>query len=227
MTRIDRLLTRAHHATPGGLDKSDERSYRAGIVAKGAETRDRILDRAVSLASRDGLGGLTIGTLASELGLSKSGLFAHFGSKEDLQLEVLRAASARFVDAVLRPAFRAPRGEPRLRSLFEHWMRWATDPALPGGCILVAATAELDDHEGRPRDFLSATQRQLDETLTRSVRMAMEAGHFRADLDAEQLAFELHSIFLGYHHTKRLLRDPRAEKRGRVAFERLVADARA
>jgi len=196
-------------------------------VTRGAETRERILDRAISLASRDGLGGLTIGTLASELGLSKSGLFAHFGSKEDLQLEVLRAAVARFEDAVMRPAFRAPRGERRLRSLLDHWLRWATDPALPGGCVMVAAAAELDDQEGRPRDFLAAKQHELLESLARTARFAVECGDFRADLDAEQLAFDLYSIFLGYNHSKRLLRDPRAEKRVRAAFERLVADARA
>jgi AcrR family transcriptional regulator len=196
-------------------------------MTKGAETRERILDRAMSLASRDGLGGLTIGTLADKLGLSKSGLFAHFGSKEDLQLEVLRAAVTRFEKEVLRPAFRAPRGEPRLRSLLEHWLRWTTDPSLPGGCILVAATAELDDREGRPRDFLAATQRQLLDTLARSARLAMDVHHFRADLDVDQFAFELYSIFLGYNHSKRLLRDPRAEKRGHVAFDRLIDDAKA
>ncbi len=196
-------------------------------MTKGAETRERILDRAVSMASRDGLGGLTIGTLAGELGLSKSGLFAHFGSKEDLQLEVLRAAVARFEDAVMRPAFRAPRGERRLRSLVEHWLRWATDPALPGGCILVAAAAELDDREGRPRDFLAAKQHELVDALARTARFAVECGDFRADLDADQFAFELYSIFLGYNHSKRLLRDVRAEKRVHIAFERLVAEAKA
>jgi AcrR family transcriptional regulator len=195
-------------------------------VSKGEETRERILERAFRLASREGLQGLSIGVLASELGLSKSGLFAHFGSKEDLQIEVLRAAAAHFEQLVVRPAFRAPRGEPRIRQLFDNWMRWLNDPGSPGGCIFMAAATELDDKQGRPRDFLVATQRQLLDTLARSARLAMEVGHFRADVDPEQFAFELYSLLMGASHWKRLLRDPRAESRTRAGFDRLLAASR-
>src|SRR5687768_3596482 len=130
------------------LDKN-ERSFYFWSMSKGEETRDRILERAFRLAGRDGLEGLSIGRLAAELGLSKSGLFAHFGSKEDLQIEVLRAAAAHLEEKVMRPAFRGARGEPRTKQLFENWMRWLGDPALPGGCVFMAASIELDDRPGR------------------------------------------------------------------------------
>jgi AcrR family transcriptional regulator len=195
-------------------------------VSKGDETRVRILERAFRLASRDGLEGISIGGLAAELGLSKSGLFAHFGSKEDLQIEILRAAAAHFEVQVVRSAFRAARGEPRIRQLFENWLAWASDPAQPGGCIFMAAATELDDKDGRPRDFLVATQKQLLAAMARSARLAIEVGHFRADVDGEQFAFDLYSLLMGYGHWKRLLRDPRAERRTRAAFDRLLAWSR-
>jgi AcrR family transcriptional regulator len=195
-------------------------------VSKGEQTRERILDRAFRLASRDGLEGLSIGMLAAELGLSKSGLFAHFGSKEELQVEVLRSAATRFEAQVMRPAFKAPRGEPRVRALFENWLSWVQDASSPGGCLFLAASTELDDKEGRPRDYLVGTQRQLLTSLARAARLAIEAGHFRADLDCDQFAFELYGLLLGYSHFRRLLRDPRSESRTRGAFDRLIQAAR-
>jgi AcrR family transcriptional regulator len=153
-------------------------------------------------------------------------LFAHFGSKEDLQIEILRSAAAQFEERVVRPSFRAPRGEPRIRQLFENWMRWLNDPGSPGGCIFMAAATELDDKQGRPRDFLVATQKQLLDAMARSARLAIEVGHFRADVDADQFAFELYSLLMGASHWKRLLRDPRAEVRARAGFERLLSSAR-
>jgi AcrR family transcriptional regulator len=196
-------------------------------MTKGTETRDRILDRAFRLATRDGLEGVTLGTLASELGLSKSGLFAHFRSKEDLQIEILRTASARFEDAVLRPAFRAPRGLPRIKKLFDGWLQWLSDPALPGGCLFVAAATELDDKEGRPREHLVATLRQLHDALAKAAHLAVGEGQFRKDLDCEQFAFELYGIVLSYNQSKRLMRDARPEARARAAFQRLLAFAAA
>ena len=196
-------------------------------MGKGAETRDRILEQAVRLASRDGLDGLTIGSLSSEMGLSKSGLFAHFGSKDELQLQVLQAAVNRYTDTVIRPALSAPRGEPRIRAMFERWLEWSNDPALPGGCPLVVAAVELDDRPGPHRDFLVESHRQRMAFLAKAARMAIETGHFRPDLDCEQFAFDIDCIVLGYHHSHRLLRDPRSEERARTAFERLITDSRA
>ncbi|MFO0756017.1 MAG: TetR/AcrR family transcriptional regulator [Byssovorax sp.] len=197
------------------------------MVSKGAATRERILEHALRMGSQSGLEGLTVAGLASELGLSKSGLFAHFGSKDALQVQVLEAATARFRDTVVRPALKAPRGKPRVVALFERWLSWGNDPAMPGGCIFITAAVELDDRPGPQRDFLVASQREWLATLAKAARLAVEVGHFRADLDAEQLAFELYALILGYNHQKRLLRDAKADLRIRKAFERLVDAASA
>jgi AcrR family transcriptional regulator len=196
------------------------------LVSKGAETRERILDQAVRLASRDGLEGLTIGSLSTELGLSKSGLFAHFGSKDELQLQVLQAAVGRFEQTVIRPAITAPRGEPRIQAFFANWLAWEDDPAMPGGCLLIAASVELDDRPGAQRDFLVQAHQDRFRFMTKAARLAVEAGHFRTDLDPGQVAFEINAIVLGYHHAKRLLEDDRAGARARAAFARLLADSR-
>jgi len=192
-------------------------------VSKGEETRERIVERAWRLASRDGLSGLSIGKLATELGLSKSGLFAHFGSKEDLELEVLKAAVARFTEQVMKPAFAAPRGVARLRKLFRGWLAWANDPSQPGGCVFMAGASELDDSSGPQRDFLVSSQKSLLGALAKSARLAVEAGELAADLDCEQFAFETLGVVMAYHHARRLLRDPKADARAKHAFERLLS----
>jgi AcrR family transcriptional regulator len=191
-------------------------------MSKGEATRDRIVDRAWRLASRDGLAGLSLGRLAAELGLSKSGLFAHFGSKQELEIEVLRIASEHFVEQVIRPALKAPRGVPRLRRMFKNWIAWANDPAVPGGCVFLAAATELDDASGPQRDFLVTTQATFLSTLEKAARIAVEEKQFRADLDCEQFAFEMLGVVLAYHHTRRLLRHPKAEARATSAFEALL-----
>jgi AcrR family transcriptional regulator len=195
-------------------------------MRKGAETRERILDQAVRLASRDGLEGLTIGTLSTELGLSKSGLFAHFGSKDELQLQVLQATVQRFEETVIHPALSAHRGEPRIRAVFERWIAWENNPSMPGGCLLIAAAVEFDDRPGPQRDFLQEAHRRRFAFVAKGARMAVEAGHFRKDLDVEQFSFDVTAITLGYHHLHRMLRDPKADQRARAAFERLMADAK-
>ena len=194
-------------------------------MSKGDETRAAILDRAVAEASRLGLEGLTIGNLARQVGLSKSGLFAHFGSKEDLQLAVLAAGVERFVARVMAPAFRAPRGLPRIEALFEGWLAWARQ--LPGGCLFIALANELDDRPGPLRDRLVSYQRDWIDTVATAARIAVEEGHFRPDLDGEQFAYDFYSIELAYHHFNRLLADPDAERRARTAFHELSTLARA
>lgn len=195
-------------------------------MSKGEQTQERIVERALRLATRDGLEGLTFSRLATELGLSKSGLFAHFGSKEELQLQVLKAAAQHFQENVLRPALTAPRGEARLHALFDRWLAWAHDPEWPGGCIFVASAIELDDRPGPLRDYLVRTQEVFLGALARAARLSVEAGEFHSDLDPEQFAFDLYAIVLGYNHARRLMRNPRAEERARTAFARLIQTAR-
>ena len=194
-------------------------------MTKGDETRARILRHAARVASRDGLGGLSIGELAAQLEMSKSGLFAHFGSKEDLQLEVLRAASADFSERVILPALKQPRGQPRLRALFEGWLKWAADPDVPGGCIFAGASFELDDQPGPVRDYLVEEEQRLLGVLSRSARLGVESGLLRADLDCDLLAFQLHGLMLGFHHAQRLLRLRNAEAMARRSFEQLLAQS--
>ena len=195
-------------------------------MPKGAETRAAILEHGARLASQVGLAGLTIGRLARDLDLSKSGLFAHFQSKEALQVQVLETAAGRFVETVIRPALAAPRGEPRLRALFESWLRWSKAGELPGGCLFVAAAVELDDRAGPVRDRLVALQRQWLDVIAQVARTGVAEGQFRQDLDGDQVAHEIYGVMLGYHHASRLLREPRAEERAHAAFDALVAGIR-
>lgn len=195
------------------------------VVRKGERTRETILDRAVVLASELGLEGLSLGRLAEDLDLSKSGLFAHFDSKEALQIQTLDRAAERFSEVVVRPALAAPRGEPRIRTFFERWLHWQ-ELAPQAGCIFVAAAAELDDRPGPVRERLVELQREKLQFLARAAELAQGAGHFRADLDVAQFAFELHGIMLAYHEASRLLSDAKATRRAREAFERLLASAR-
>ena len=195
-------------------------------MGKGDLTRQAILEKATAIASGAGLGGLTIGKLAEELELSKSGLFAHFGSKESLQVAILEHAAERFVELVVKPGLRVPRGEPRLRSLFNQWRQWPKLNPMPGGCILIAASIELDDRPGPARDLLVKQQRDWHDLLAATVRGAIAEGHFRKDVDPEQFAHDFYAIMLGFHHALRLLRDPKAEKRTVRAFENLVDAAR-
>jgi AcrR family transcriptional regulator len=196
-------------------------------LRKGEATRAAILDEALALASQVGLEGLSIGELARRLGMSKSGLFAHFASKENLQLEVLRSAADRFVETVIRPALEQPRGEPRVRALFENWLGWARADFSPGGCLFVSAAVELDDRPGAPRDFLVGAQRDFLGAIATAARISVEEGHFRRDLDPEQFAYDLYSIYLAYHHFSRLLRSPEAEARLRRSFAELLERAKA
>mgnify|MGYP001818371408 FL=1 len=190
-------------------------------MSKGEETRQAIVDQALELVSTGGLDKLTIGSLANATGMSKSGLFAHFRSKEQLQLQILDAARRRFVDMVIAPALKEPRGEARIRAMFNRTMKQWEDE-LPGGCIFHAVSAELDDQPGPARDYLIEIQRDYQESLKRAARIAIEEGQFREDLDIEQFAFELGSITDAYHHFGRLLGDPQAEEHAYKAFEALL-----
>ena len=188
-------------------------------MGKGAVTRERILDEAMRIASRDGLGGLSVGGLATALGLSKSGLFAHFGSMEALQVAVLGHTLARFRER-MGPVDAAAPGREKLRAQLQVTLDWVDDPALPGGCPIVGACFELDDREGAPREALVARQAALRDWTVK------QFGAFAAPgADPEQLAFEYRAIALAYHHASRVLRDPGARDRVWKAFEALLARA--
>jgi AcrR family transcriptional regulator len=204
----------------------DERSFYLVGVGRGDATRQAILDHAVEVASQVGLQGLTIGRLAQDLQLSKSGLFAHFQSKEELQVQVLEAAASRFVENVVKPGLKATRGEPRVRALFEAWLAWAQSKCLPGGCPFAAAAMELDDRPGSPRERLVRLQKDWLDLLANTVRTAIRERDFRADVDPDQFAHELYGIMLGFHHAARLLKDPAAVQRVHRAFEALLTRAR-
>jgi AcrR family transcriptional regulator len=200
---------------------------RPRLASKGEQTREAILTHALGLATRIGFEGLTIGRLAEDLRMSKSGLFAHFRSKEGLQLEILRMAGARMVEAVVKPALAVPRGEPRVRALFERWLAWEQSPSLPGGCPFMAASFELDDRPGPVRDFVVQNLKDWLDTLAGAARIAVQEGHFRADLDCEQFAHDCQGIGLAFVHASRLMRDPRARERAQTAFETLLRAGRA
>ena len=194
-------------------------------MGKGDATRHTVLDQAARTASEVGLRGVTIGVLAELTNMSKSGLFAHFGSKERLQLATLRHARDRFVDIAIRPALAAPRGEPRVRAAFEGWLEWDTNE-LPGGCLFVVAATEFDGEPGPVRDELVRYQLDLADTIARVFRSGIVEGQFRDDADPEQFAFEFTGVLLAYHHRSRLLGDALAEQRARNALDALLDAAR-
>lgn len=191
-------------------------------MAKGTITRERILDQALRDASLVGLEGLSLGKLAEEVEMSKSGIFAHFGSKEELQKQVLGAAAGKFGGIVVKPALTAPRGLPRVRAMFEGWLRWERDVSVPGGCVFTHAAVELDDRPGPVRDALATWQKAWRDMLAKAAAIAVQEKHFRSDLDTQQFAFRMFGIVFAYYHTKRLLDDPLAESHARAAFESLV-----
>ena len=175
------------------------------------------------MASQVGLEGLSIGSLAARLEMSKSGLFAHFGSKEDLQLQTLKQAQALFFEQVLSPALKEPRGLPRLRALFANWLAWIErNDDLSGGRLMFSATVEYDDRPGAVRDLLVAGQRELRGAIAKAIRLAIDEGHLKPQTDPWQLTFELFGIVLAAHHDRRLLGDARVPERARSALERLI-----
>ncbi|GEP34132.1 TetR family transcriptional regulator [Nocardioides szechwanensis] len=196
------------------------------VVSKGQDTKTAILDEAVGLASRVGFNALTIGQLAESTGMSKSGLFAHFKSKEALQLETLERGRERFTDLVIRPTLAAPRGIARVRALTDNWLVWETG-ALQGGCVFVAGSIEFDDQPGAMRDALVRNQRDWAEFIETVARTAVSEGDFHSDLDVEQFAFRLQGLLYAFHHMVRLLRDPKAPHHLRAGLDQLVESARA
>ena len=193
----------------------------ARSLQKGQQTRAAILEAALGLASHMGLEGLSIGALADVTKMSKSGVFAHFGSREELQIAVVREYHAKFEEEVFFTSIREPRGLPRLRALFERWVR-RVSMEIDSGCIYISGAVEFDDRPGPVRDALVGMVKAWHAALHKAIVLAKEAGHLRADADAEQILFELHGLILSLHHDARFLRSPGALNRAGVGFERIV-----
>jgi AcrR family transcriptional regulator len=188
---------------------------------KGEMTRAAIVEAALQAASRDGLEGLTIGTLADSMQMSKSGVFAHFGSREELQLAVLKAYVQRFVDEVLRPAVKKPRGLPRLEAILERWVAFLARE-MTRGCIMIAGAVEYDDVPGPQRDEMVAIIAGWKRELIKAIRQAVSEGHLKPRVDAQQLVFEIYGLMLAMHQDARLLRSADSTKRARAGLRRLI-----
>ena len=184
---------------------------------KGSRTRQSILERAVDLASLEGLEGLTIGRLADDLNMSKSGLFAHFGSKEELQLATVEQASQRYIREIFSPALDHPRGFPRLLAICESWLSYIRRGVFPGGCFFAAASFEFDSRPGPVQDRVRQLMNDWIDALQKAIRMARDEGHLRKDVDPSQLAFELNALFFGANFAFHLLHDQQALERAHAA----------
>ncbi len=195
-------------------------------MSKGARTREKILSKAVNLASVTGLEDLTIGKLAKATRLSKSGLFAHFKSKKSLQKQVVQRVEDLFVEQVMNPAFKEPRGIPRIRAIYTNWKTWIDGGEVPGGCLAIASALEFDDRPGIVREKIVEMVQDLLDMLAKSARIATYEGHFSQDTDPRQFAFELVSLVCGYHIHSRLLKDHSSENRSNEALERLLESYR-
>ncbi|PJZ86807.1 TetR/AcrR family transcriptional regulator [Leptospira levettii] len=191
-------------------------------MSKGEETKSLILDRAVQIASVYGLEGLTIGTLAEELGMSKSGLFAKFSSKENLQIDVLRKGSELFRRYVLYPALKSKPGITRLRNAFVNWLDWSNRSDLPGGCLFLASSSEFDDRPGIVRDHLRKIQLSWHSSLKQFIEEAKEKGELDPKTNVEQLVQEIWGLVLSFHFYNRLLEDKSSEKRTKQCFNELI-----
>jgi AcrR family transcriptional regulator len=197
-----------------------ERSVRA--LVKGQQTKAAIVDAALRIATQVGLEGLSIGAVAEAMGMSKSGVFAHFGSRDELQISVVREYSARFQSQVFEPAMVLPRGLPRVRALFDHWMRF-TSAELDSGCIFISGAVEFDDRPGPVHDALVAAVGDWVEAMMRAVAQARHEGHLVADADEQQIGFEIHGLILALHYEARFLQRPGAVERALRGFNNILA----
>lgn len=194
-------------------------------LRKGEQTHAAILDAALTMASREGLEGLTIGSLADTMHMSKSGVFAHFGSREDLQIAVVKLYHEQFEQEIFHPAMKEPRGLPRLRVLFAGWVRRVT-LEIASGCIYISGAVEYDDRPGAVREQLASMVRTWQGSLRRCVRQAIDEGHLRADTDPDQMVFEMYGLVLALHHDARFIERPGSVQHAQTGFERLIESYR-
>lgn len=209
----------ANKPAPASASAAARRGTRS--LQKGQQTRAAILDAALGLASHMGLEGLSIGALADVTKMSKSGVFAHFGSREELQIAVVREYHAKFEEEVFYSAIRQPRGLPRLRALFERWVH-RTSVEVDSGCIYISGAVEFDDRPGPVRDALVGMVRDWHAAIRKAILLAQEVGHLAPDADPDQVLFEMHGLILSLHHDARFLRSPGALARARTGLERIL-----
>jgi len=205
---------------PSRPDAGAATSGRKALL-KGQQTKAVIIDAALGLAAQIGLEGLSIGALAEVTGMSKSGVFAHFGSREELQISVIREYHTRFEAEVFYPAMQQPRGVPRLQALFDNWMV-RTSAEIDSGCIYISGAVEFDDRAGPVRDALASSVSGWQSALYRAVELAQEEGQLARETDAHQIAFEIHGLILALHYEARFLRTPGATERARQGFTHLL-----
>jgi AcrR family transcriptional regulator len=195
------------------------------MLKKQANTAEKLLESGLGLMSQQGLSGVTLGRLAAQVGISKSGVFAHFSSKAEVQIALLEYTIQFVAPRVIEPALREPAGLARLQAIVRNWFGWAGRAGLPGGCPIAAALFELDDVEGPVREKVVQMEAAWRDTLSQFVREAIECGELRADLDIEQFVWELCGIYLNHHVSTRFVRDPQADARGASAFSALLSRA--
>lgn len=194
-------------------------------MGNAASTRERILDQGLALMSQAGLEGVTLGVLADQVGMSKSGLFAHFRSKEEVQISLLEHTAEVGAARIIAPSMKKPEGLPRLKALVKNWFGWAPRAGLPGGCPVAAGLFEFDDVEGPVRNKILEMEAQWRGLLTKTVQEARSLGQLRKDLDVDQFVWELCGIYLSHHAAQRFLKSPDADRRAQTAFQALLARA--
>ena len=191
-------------------------------VHKGQQTKAAIVDAALGLATQIGLEGLSIGVLAEVMRMSKSGVFAHFGSREELQISVIREYYSRFEEEVFYPALEHPKGMPRLKALFKNWMN-RTSVEIDSGCLFISGAVEFDDRPGPVRDALAGSVRTWLAAMDRAVVQAKESGHLAQNVDEHQMAFEIHGLILALHYEARFLKTPGSVTRAHTGFDNILA----
>lgn len=207
--------------TPSAVDATSAQRGRGRASVKGQHTRQLLLDAALSLATRMGLEGLSIGAVAEAAQMSKSGVFAHFGSREELQISVVREYFRAFEQEVFYPAIEAPRGLPRVRSLFTHWMRRVAQE-IQSGCIFISGAVDFDDRPGPVRDALAESAQIWLNAVTRAIVQAKDCGHLRAETDEHLMTFEIHGLILALHYEARFLQSPGSMSRAEQGFANLL-----
>jgi AcrR family transcriptional regulator len=207
--------------TSRSRDAARDGSRDGRALLKGQQTKAAIVDAALGLATQVGLEGLSIGALAEVTGMSKSGVFAHFGSREELQISVIREYHTRFEEEVFYPAVRVARGLPRLRAMFANWMQ-RTSAELDSGCIYISGAVEFDDRPGPVRDALAESVNIWLAAMNRAVVQAQQEGHLRADADEQQVAFEIHALILALHYEARFLKNPGSLARATTGFDNIL-----